>query len=271
MYITIINDCASPNDLGRQSTRFSSLFASDNPALTFVGVTPSLGNKDATIEAAGELIDILDASEGSKGVISVNVAPRGDKKEWKNGTPFCYFFYKDSLVVSTFEGYTLSLLKKLNITDSVYLTDLDEVVKKLGPTYFKDNEKVERILSTQFRSFDYSPFLAKWVWDDYDVPSEKVDIQGVAEIPKVIWYIDGFGNCKTTLLKEDLKINNGKVSTIFGELNFYDRLKDLPMGEAGIFVGSSGIGNDRFIEIGIQRGNASKEFNAFVGCEVLKK
>ena len=66
MFVTIINDCRDPNALGRQATRAASLF---DCSVTPIGVENDL-------EAAGMLVDVLDAAEDRKGVILVNVAPR---------------------------------------------------------------------------------------------------------------------------------------------------------------------------------------------------
>jgi hypothetical protein len=69
MNITIINDCRDANAVGRQSTRASVLIGGP---VSFVGVQND-------IEAAGNLIDILDAYGGAPGAILVNVAPRNGK------------------------------------------------------------------------------------------------------------------------------------------------------------------------------------------------
>jgi hypothetical protein len=37
---------------------------------------------------------------------------------------------------------------------------------------------------------------------------------------------------------------------------FYNRLKDLPHGEIGMYIGSSGFGTKRFLEITKQKGEA---------------
>src|SRR5215469_12078503 len=103
MFVTIINDCKDENAFGRQQTRASMLF---NTHVTTIGV--EFGE---TIEGSGNIIDMLDASDGAKGILLVNLAPRhGEGKKWENGTPFCYFSYKDTLVVSTVAGFTLSLI-----------------------------------------------------------------------------------------------------------------------------------------------------------------
>ncbi len=53
MNITIINDCRDANAIGRQTARTSSLL---NGPVSFIGVA-------SDIQAAGNIIDILDALE----------------------------------------------------------------------------------------------------------------------------------------------------------------------------------------------------------------
>jgi hypothetical protein len=105
MFTTIITDCKGENEAGRQITRYHALGLGP---CTLIGVSSNFG-VDATIEAAGNVIDALDASEGAKGTIVVNVAPRGVKKDGVNGNYFCYFYYKNTLVISSTKGYCLSL------------------------------------------------------------------------------------------------------------------------------------------------------------------
>ena len=74
MFVTIINDCKCENAKIRQVTRVASLF---DCSVYFSGVAND-------IEAAGNLVDVLDACEGREGIILVNVAPRhGGGKKWK--------------------------------------------------------------------------------------------------------------------------------------------------------------------------------------------
>lgn len=115
MFTTIITDCKADNEAGRQISRFNSLGLGPT---NLIGVDSSL-DKDATIEAGGNLIDVLDASEGKEGVVVVNAAPRGNKKDGSNGTHFAYFYHKKTLVISTIKGNCLSLVKKLKISENV--------------------------------------------------------------------------------------------------------------------------------------------------------
>jgi len=115
MNITIINDCRDANAAGRQITRTTSLLGD---SASFIGVSGDL-------EAAGNIIDALDALEERPGIILANVAPRNGKaKKWANGTPFSYFRYKKVLILASVDGLTLSLVKKFKLTQSVTILDI---------------------------------------------------------------------------------------------------------------------------------------------------
>lgn len=89
MNITIINDCKDANAVGRIVARTNSILSCP---VVFIGVT-------SEIQAAGNIIDILDAIGENTGIMLVNVAPRnGAAKKWTNGTPFGYFWYKKCLL-----------------------------------------------------------------------------------------------------------------------------------------------------------------------------
>jgi S-adenosylmethionine hydrolase len=101
------------------------------------------------------------------------------------------------------------------------------------------------------------------------IPTEKYDLGEIADIPNCVWFIDNFGNIKTDLLRKDCDVS-GRTVTLKIEgserkFNFYEHLKDLPNKEMGLTVGSSGIGNYRFLEIMIRGGNAAKELGITEG------
>ncbi|HOZ56049.1 MAG: hypothetical protein BWY51_00297 [Parcubacteria group bacterium ADurb.Bin316] len=250
MFITVINDCADHNARGRQLTRLSSLF---NCPINFIGVNSDL-------EAAGNLIDVLDAAGNAQGVILVNVAPRhGEAKKWHNGTPFGYFKFKNILIVSSIDGLTLSLIKKLKLAKNINVLDLKKcAVIALKKRLISKNE-ADTILATQFRSFDFLPRVAFWLAKKIKMPAEKFSISEIADAPNTIWWIDNFGNCKTTLLANEIeKIK--RLNKKFARLPFYRRLKDVPDKKTAVVIGSSGIGKSRFLEIIKQGGNAKKYF-----------
>jgi hypothetical protein len=218
------------------------------------------------------LIDTLDAGLGNDGVILVNKAPRSGKaKKWSNGTPFGYFWYKKTLVVSSVDGYTLSLIKKFNLADSVNLFDIPTVMNAVVNKGYLTRDQADYIVSTQFRSFEFLPRVAKWVFDKIEIPSESLSINEVPDTPNAVWFADVFGNLKTTLLPEDVQFEAGKKINFksIEEIVCYNRLKDVPNGEAGLIIGSSGIDNKRFLEIVIQGHSAKAKFNAKIGQELI--
>ncbi len=263
MFTTIITDCKGENEAGRQISRFNSLGLGPT---TLIGVVSRL-NLDATVEAGGNLIDILDATEGEKGIIVVNVAPRGNKKDGENGTSFAYFYYKKNLVISTIKGYALSFVKKFRITEKVKMLDTKEVLKYAESKQLINHERTNYITNSQFRSFDFVPQLAFWLHDGVKIPSKTLSIDQITDPPSCIWLIDSFGNVKTTLLTKELP---SKVKTNLGTLSFYERLKDIPDGETAIYAGSSGIQDKRFLEIATQNreGSAAKILKLQVGDKI---
>lgn len=102
MHITIINDCRDDNARGRQQARIQTLFGK---SATFIDVQND-------IEAGSNLIDILDATQKTHGIVLLNVAPRNGKaKQWENGTPFGFTRHKDTWIVGTIDGYIFSLAR----------------------------------------------------------------------------------------------------------------------------------------------------------------
>lgn len=255
MFITIITDCRDANAKGRQETRYKTLFPEATP--TFVGVT-------SDIEAAGNLIDMLDAAgPEAEGVIAVNVAPRHrGARKWPNGTPFGYLWIGKILVVCTIDGATLSLLKKMGLASSVHVTDIRTVLTFAG----YPAETVEHAALSQFRSFDYLPRLAKIVWDKKEAPSEELSFTEIPDALPEVWWIDSFGNCKTTLLPEDVDFASGahREIVLHGlaiEAVCFDQLRQVPDYHTGLVLGSSGYGKRRFLELMVQGSSAAKHYN----------
>lgn len=264
MFVTIITDCHDDGTKNRQTTRSASFF---NTYISFVGL-----DSYNEIEAAGNIIDTLDAAEDNPGIIMANCAPRhGKAKKWKNGTPFGYFKYKNTLIVSTVDGYMLSLAKKFGLIDKMYVTDIPTVLEemvKIGQ--FPEDMRIP-VINTQFRSFEYMPRLAKWVHEGVNVPAEELPLEEIADAPHVVWWVDNFGNCKTTMLAEEIGHEAGKkLKTRFGEIICYDRLKDVPNGETGLIIGSSGLGKKRFIEFVIQGKSAAGKFDIKTGDTIIE-
>lgn len=261
MNITIINDCKDVNAAGRQVTRAAALC--DAP-VSYIAV-----HND--IEAAGNLIDTLDALDGHKGIVLVNVAPRnGAAKKWKNGTPFGYFWCNNTLVVATIDGYTLSLIKKFGLAKDITVLEVADTLDQMIVQKQFSPEKRDTVVNTQFRSLNFSPHVAAFLWAGYELAGEAWPITNVPDAPPTVWWIDNFGNCKTTLTTEDL---NGQdhLETIFGTLPYHPRLKDVPDGEMAVITGSSGFGEQRFLELVAQdvSGSFTKQHTVTTGMPII--
>jgi hypothetical protein len=259
MNITIINDCRDANAAGRQIARATALL---NGPVSFIGITSDL-------TAAGNLIDTLDALEENPGVILVNVAPRnGAAKKWENGTPFGYFWYKNILVLSSIDGFTLSLIKKFGLTEFINVFDIPEVLNYLVANNVLPKELETYITNTQFRSYEFLPRAAAFLIQGQKLPTTQLSIKEIPDAPPAVWWIDNFGNGKTTLLLEDIE-NQTILNTKFGPLNYFARLKDVPDKTAAVITGSSGLGEKRFLEIVVQGENAEKQFNLVIGEDII--
>lgn len=254
MFISIITDCADGNAQVRQQTRYSVLFP---------GTSSSFTGASSDIEAAGNLIDVLDASDDQEGIIAVNVAPRhGAARKWPNGTPFGYLWIGKILIVCTIDGEVLSLLKKFGLADHVNVTDIRTVLAFGGYS----EEIIDRAATSQFRSFDYLPRLARIVWDKKEVPSEKLMFTDIPNAALDVWRIDSFGNCKTTLLANDIAFEEGAEREIILnglaiKATCYKQLRSVPNYQTGLTMGSSGYGKNRFLELVVQGTSAAKHYN----------
>jgi hypothetical protein len=269
MFVTLITDCSDDNAMNRQASRFASYFGT---SASRVGVSFYAEQGSGEIEGAGNLIDTLDATDGRKGVIVVNTAHRDGKgKKWPNGTPFGYFYHKKTLVIATIDGYCLSLAKKLKLTDTIHLLDVPTVIDTMIKQGHHKEKYRRLVVDSQFRSFEFVPRVANWLMKDIELPFEKYPITEVPDAPNTIWHIDNFGNTVTTLLPEEINHAAGKkITTVYGDIACYERLKDVPNGEPGLIVGSWGIYNNRWISLVIQGKSAEKHYNIKTGTPLFK-
>jgi len=265
MFVTIINDCSDDNAKGRQTTRVSALFGSTP---NFIGLAGSM-NEAAQLEASGNIIDMLDASDGHEGVLLVNVAPRnGVEKVWGNGTPFCYTRIGKLLIVSTVSGLTLSLPHKLGLLEEVHVFDLDATAERMHESAAVTKDEYERIRKTQFRSLDFVPRVAHWLSEGGEPETTPLDLADIKDPGARVWTIDNFGNAKTTLLGSDIA-DKTSLTTAWGELPIVHSLKDVEDKAAAVTVGSSGYSDKRFVEIVIQGAHAAEALGIRKGDTVL--
>jgi hypothetical protein len=254
-FFDIITDCAlDTNGQNRLWLRANQLYS--NIAINVVGVRHPL-------QAAGNLIDALDQVQGNPGIILVNVAPRhGEGKRWPNGTPFGYFWMGKTLVVSTIAGETLSLAAKLGIASEVHVLDIPAVMKWAVAEGHMTTEEADSIIKTQFRSLTFQPLVSSWIAKGFEVPAtvEKIaDVAAPIEHP-TIWWVDNFGNCKTTVTDSEPKTG------MLAGTRAFDRLRDVPEdSEPAVIVGSSGFEGKRFYEIVVQGKSAAEKLDLAVG------
>lgn len=270
----IITDCADANATARQQVRFNRLFGA-SPA--FIG----LGDGDnADLEAAGHLVDVLDADQvpisvsAGKTIVLVNVAPRGDevRKKWENGTPFCHFEVGDATVLSTYEGRALSLVQKLGLVSTVSLFDIPEVTQSLVDDGFLTSQQAHKINNTQFRSLEFLPLAARLLTAGIKLPCSKAAIQPYTSAEGRVWFTDNFGNVKTTLLPGDIDFVEGQTVELYGgrKITCHQRLTDVPSDKLGLTIGSSGYGEYRWLEIAKQGGRVDELWCGKIGSKVLE-
>ncbi|MES2023164.1 MAG: hypothetical protein V4439_00585 [Patescibacteria group bacterium] len=251
MLLVYISDCHDPNARGRLEIRCRALLG--GLSFVFIGVSSEL-------EASGCLIDAIDALKGIPCIIIVNVAPRGDKKKHPNGIPFCFSKVGDITIIGTPNCF--SLAKKIGILSTTSETDVLRVCKM-----FLEENEARRIANSQFRSYEYLPYLAKWLSEGKDIPATKLKIADFGK-KDFIWYVDCFGNCKTTIFS---KKGFSRWSNRGFRPKFYEKLADIPSDDPRSFVvkGSSGYGNKRFFEIVCKGRSASETLGYCVGKELL--
>ncbi|MFF8381818.1 SAM hydroxide adenosyltransferase [Streptomyces sp. NPDC015661] len=269
--VVSLTDCADANALARQSTRIATLF----------GATPTvlpLGGPDPEGAAALTLLDLLRSTDLIGGptqpvVVLVNIAPRDG--HWPNGVPFCWFRHGDHLVISTLNHRVLApLATYLGITE-VHVTDVREVLEAAAAGWAElAPAEVEEMVRTQFRSLWYVPLLARWLADGREVPAQPTAVPQPVTHDVRVAVVDNFGNCKLdrpaaelpgyTTAKSLLVHNRHEGRDV--QVRCYDRLPDVPLGEPGITVGSSGVG---FAELVVRGGSAAEVFGLNQGDQVL--
>jgi hypothetical protein len=270
-----LTDCADPNALARQSARIAALF----------GATPSilpLTGPDPEGAAALTLLDLLRSTGLTGGpthptVVLVNIAPRDG--HWPNGVPFCWFRHGQHLVISTLNPRVLAPLSTYLGLEKVHVTDVREVLEAAAGQWAElSAEEVEEITRTQFRSLWYVPLLARWLVDGRPVPAQAqvVGDTAAAPVPVRVAVVDNFGNCKLDRPAAALPghAGRGAALTVHSpregrsvQVRCFDRLPDVPYGEPGITVGSSGVG---FAELVVRGGSAAELFGLREGDEVLQ-
>ncbi|MFF0473135.1 SAM hydroxide adenosyltransferase [Streptomyces sp. NPDC004284] len=269
--VVSLTDCADPNALARQSTRIAALFGATPTVLPLTGPDPEGA-------AALTLLDLLRSTDLIGGptqpvVVLVNIAPRDG--HWPNGVPFCWFRHGDHLVISTLNHRVLAPLAAYLGLEEVQVTDVREVLEAAAADWAElAPAEVEEMVRTQFRSLWYVPLLARWLADGHAVPARPQAVQPPVAREVRVAVVDNFGNCKLDLPAVELPGYDGEKGLLVHnrhegrdvEVRCYDRLPDVPYGEPGITVGSSGVG---FAELVIRGGSAADVFGLHQGDQVF--
>lgn len=274
--VVSLTDCADPNALARQSARIAALLG-DTPT-----VVPLTG-PDPEGAAALTLLDLLRSTDLTGGptqplVVLVNIAPRDG--HWPNGVPFCYFRHGQHLVISTLNHRVLAPLAQYLGLAEVQVTDVREVLEAGAAGWAElTAAEVEEMVRTQFRSLWYVPLLARWLADGRPVPAEPMPVRALSAQEVRVAVVDNFGNCKLDRPAAELP-GYGGTGAEAGSLTVhdqragrsvvvrcYDRLPDVPLGEPGITVGSSGVG---FAELVVRGGSAAELFGLSQGDAVFR-
>jgi len=146
----------------------------------------------------------------------------------------------------------------------ITILDIPKTLDQLIADGALQNNLKDSIIRTQFRSFDFLPRVAAYLFSDKKLSGEKLHIKNVPDAPPAIWWIDNFGNRKTTLFREEVKGKNN-FSIKFKGFPYFERLKDVPDKTPALISGSSGLSEKRFLEIIVQGGSAEREFKISVG------
>jgi len=272
--VTGVNDCfLCPDALHRFEDRCVGIF----------GSRPSCRAVRDDMTAACALIATLDAKRGAPTVVCINAAPRGTnepgviKQNHDNGTPFGFVKYGETLITSTLTGYELSLAKKLLPKQVLGLLEVPAVMEYMLQLGRVTETQAQHVCNSQYRSFEFLPDAAAWLYAGENLPFTEISMDQIPDMPGIVWKIDNFGNCCTTIQTCERvgAVRGGRSQTLhWGVLPHYERLADVPRGKAAIVSGSSGFGfghERRFLEIVVGgMGNAAKELGITVGSEVFE-
>lgn len=261
----VITDCSCRNAVMRVSTRLTSFLGCSTQVL---GVRGNVRGEHKDLEAAGQLVDALDALQDRPGVVIVNVAPRNGQKSGTNGAPFGYFRVGETLVLATTGGRTLSLVRRLRLTRTVSVLNVPDALGAMEREHHFSAEELGRLCNTQFRGFEFAPLAAAFLSRGGILPAVPTPVEAFPDArAHTVWFVDNFGNAKLTSASHETGWGKGTQIRLAKSdpLPFIPRLADVPDGKAAFTVGSSGFGAQRFHELVVNGGRAADVFGLDVG------
>lgn len=223
------------------------------------------------IEASGNIVDALDAfSPHTTGAILCNSAPRKDARE-TNGSAIVAGSVGLITLISTAGALGLVrklvpnlMVRKLNVN-----AFLSQCVKTDRHTFnFRGLEVIPHILKHMHYYNDKGSFLFQDFFEPFDQ---------FPAVDSCVWHVDTIGghptNLKLTILRDECKgFEKGHTARVLfpksgasHEIPCFERLTDIPTGSLGLYEGSSGLGNRRFLEIAVMGGSAAKELGVRAG------
>ncbi len=278
-----ITDCGGRQDKnapGRLETRTQQLVGAPITVIPLEVETSQLerGSEQAVLE----MIDQIDASRlpwersvHDQTLIMVNSATRGETPLHRpNGSPFCWWRPdENTLVVSTLDGPVLPRVNSLGLIPEgiVHELDVPEVMAHAVKRGWIRDHEAERIINSQFRSFDFQPLVAYWLLKEWPVPSRPYPVPAYEAGDVTVFTEDSFGNLKLNVTPEEFGYEEGLEVTLADDTTAIcvRSLKDVPQGTPeqpilAITVGSSGLRNPqtgkdtRFLELVAMKDSAHK-------------
>lgn len=263
----VITDCHCANAVLRQFMVWQNFAGTAPPAV--ISIT-------GDIDGAGMLVDALVEARREPWVIFCQSSPRDTSSaDSDNGSPFAYFWYENTLVIASVAGRMLSLAKELGFIDrgsSVQVMDVSEVVDHMVyELKMFDGVEGRQIKHSQFRSLKFAPQAVGWILGNIKFPTTELPLAKIPDFGKRIWWIDNFGNCKTSLRDNHVHWFEGRIlRTSLGDFPCIKELRAVPEGESAAVMGSSGIEGQEFIELvvqGVRSGSAAKKYELRIGSE----
>ena len=175
---------------------------------------------------------------------------------------FGYLFFRNLLIVTTWGGRELSLLKKvIHQETAVQFFQIPSVLAWAVNRGLITKEHAKHINESQFRTYDFGPFAVKWLLDGLHTGHDPLPSEDLpwSEVPSVgcgiVAQIDSHGNVKTTGL------DRGQ----------WPKMSEVKDGKHSFIRGSSGLDELRFIELIIKGARAADYYKLSVGQEVPRR
>lgn len=244
--IAIVSDCGG-QAMSRMMTRYMAI----HPDAVCVPY-----ESRSLLEAAGNIVDAIDALNGRAGAIVCNSAPRRDTRG-TNGSAIVYLQLGQTTIVSTVGA--LGLLKQLMPEMTARAVDVDAFMSDLGAERDTFN----------FRGLEVIPWILRRLRDGENLENVSSQQTAFPAVEPCVWLVDTIcgepTNLKLSVLRSEapwfkpgteVEMRLGGASP--KGIGCFERLTHVPAGQLGIYEGSSGLDNERFLEIAVMGGSAAK-------------